>query len=110
MKVRLTKARTFELDADKPYLIFLKRNVATEDQAKELALQLKDIGVKNVVVALADKNSYKIVELPQAAKKVAKIAQEKQKAASKKKTKGIDLGLETVPDLPSEELAKETNK
>lgn len=86
-EIRLTKAKVLELNPDKAYLVMAKRGAVTEEQAKDLAVSLNDMGISNVLVALADKNAYKIVELPVAAKQVLKKAAEKAKVTAKKMTK-----------------------
>lgn len=74
MNIRLTKAQTLEIDPKKAYLLFLKRGAVNEEQAKELGTKLHEIGMDNVVVALVDKGSHKIVEVGLVEKKEAKKA------------------------------------
>lgn len=61
--VRLTKARTFELDPNKKYLIQVKEGALDVSQGQSLMDELKRIGIKNVVVVVLPKNQHlKIVE------------------------------------------------
>lgn len=84
MNVRLTKARAFELDPAKAYLLFVKSSVVSPEQAKEVRDQLSAIGINNVVVVLTEKNSYKLVEATAAESKLKKQAVAKVKQEAKK--------------------------
>ena len=84
MDVRLTKARAFELDPKKAYLIFLKTSAFTPEQAMQLKTKITEIGIKNSVVVLAEKNSYKVVEASQAEAKLKKQAINKVKVDAKR--------------------------
>jgi len=84
MNIRLTKARAFELDPNKAYLILVKSSVVSKVQAELLVEELHKMGVPNAIVAINEKNAYKIVELPVAAKKAAKTATRQARVKAKK--------------------------
>lgn len=61
--VRLTKARTFELDPNKKYLIQIKEGVFEHGTLQQLEHKLHNIGIKNFVIVELPKNQHlKIVE------------------------------------------------
>lgn len=62
-EVRLTKARTFELDPAKKYIIQVKEGVMPQDDVEYLAAKLDELGIKNAVVVFVPKGkSLKIAE------------------------------------------------
>lgn len=61
--VRLTKARTFELDPTKKYIIQVKQGAISKEDGVLLQDELKNMGIKNVVIVFLPKNQHlKIVE------------------------------------------------
>lgn len=62
-EVRLTKARTFELDPKKKYLIEIKEDALTEADVADLGKKLEEMGIKDVVLVSLPKGKHlKIVE------------------------------------------------
>jgi hypothetical protein len=62
-EVRLTKARTFELDPAKKYLIQVKEGALAEEDVISLGKQLEKMGIKNAVFVILPKGkNLKIVE------------------------------------------------
>lgn len=62
-EVRLTKARTFELDPAKKYLITIKEGVLSKDDTAQLGKQLDKLGIKNALFVILPKGkSLKVME------------------------------------------------
>lgn len=61
-EVRLTKARTFELDPKKVYLIQVKREAISLEDLGKLGEGLRKLNIKNIVVSLPKRQHLKITE------------------------------------------------
>lgn len=62
-EVRLTKAKTFEFDPAKKYLIQVKEGTLEEDDVVYLGEQLEKMGIKNVLFIFVPKGkSLKVME------------------------------------------------
>lgn len=63
LNMRLTKARTFELDPDKSYIVQVKEDVMDETTMQQLVSAMAQFKIKNVVfVRMPKGKSLKFIE------------------------------------------------
>lgn len=66
VRIQLIKAKTFELDPKKSYLIIIDRRTLTVEDTQSLVRQITRMGIKNLgVMVNGSVDNVKIVEAPQ---------------------------------------------
>lgn len=61
-EVKITKARTFEIDPNKKYVIILPAEQMSHDDAAKLNMQFGKWGAESIVLLSTDPEAVKIIE------------------------------------------------